>query len=63
MFTKEHYIAVAKVLKKTVGFRASSEVSGVCSRIVMDFVELFRENPKFDKEKFLDEIYGKEKGR
>ena len=63
MFTRQHYIKIAKVLKKTVGFVVGSEVSSVRSRIVLDFVELFKENPEFNKEKFLDEIYGKETGR
>lgn len=52
MFTKEHYIEIAKILKKNKLSRFSM--------IVEDFVELFRGNPKFDKETFLDEIYRKE---
>ena len=63
MFTQQHYIAVAKVLKKTVGVIGGTRISSLRSRIVLDFVELFKENPKFDKEKFLDAIYGKEENK
>ena len=61
MFTKEHYIAVAKVLhcnKSTVLY--DNQV--LFSKVVQDFVSLFeKDNKKFDAEKFLDIIYGKEK--
>lgn len=52
MFTQQHYTEIAKILKKNKFARSSW--------IVADFVELFRENKEFDKEKFLDAIYGKE---
>ena len=61
MFTKEHYTAVAKVLhrnKLTVLY--DSQV--LFNKMVQDFVALFeKDNKKFDAEKFLDVIYGKEK--
>ncbi len=60
MFTKEHYIAVAKVLKDNKGTCLYTQ-RVLFRKIVLDFVELFKENPKFDAEKFLDEIYGEEK--
>ena len=63
MFTKEHYIAVAKVLKK---YKRRSDTAlhlWWLGTIVQDFVELFKENPKFDKERFLDEVYRKEESK
>lgn len=49
MFTKEHYIAVAKVIRKGRTF------------IIQNFMELFeKDSKKFDRKKFLDAIYGKE---
>lgn len=60
MFTQQHYIEIAKVLGKSLGLWTHSEGTRVRSQIVLNFIELFRENPKFDKEKFLDAIYGKE---
>jgi len=63
MFTKEHYAKVAEVLKDTlVGTKGSIAATLLHHEIVQDFVELFEDdNPKFDDEKFLDVIYGKEK--
>lgn len=62
MFTKEHYIAVAKVLKQNkVTILYANHV--LFKRLVQDFAELFKENPKFDAEKFLNEICGKEEGK
>ena len=60
MFTKEHYVAVAKVLKKRRMRAGIALHIWWFGTIVQDFIELFKENPKFDKEAFLDEIYGKE---
>lgn len=59
MFTKEHYVAVAKVLKdnKVTAFYTSAVLF---KKLVWDFVKLFKENSKFNEKKFLDEIYGKE---
>jgi len=60
MFTKEHYIKIAEVL------RDSQDEKGIefklCHHmIVQDFVALLEEdNKKFDVEKFLDIVYGKE---
>ena len=59
MFTKEHYIAVAKVLKQNKPTCFYTD-KALFRKIVSDFVELFRENKEFDEQKFLDEIYGKE---
>ena len=61
MFTKEHYIKIAKVLKGRVAIMTSSEGSFMRSGTVQAFVVMFeKDNKKFDKEKFLDEIYGME---
>ena len=61
MFTQQHYIAVAKVLKERVSIMTNSEGSFIRSGTVQAFVSLFeKDNPTFDAEKFLDEIYGKE---
>lgn len=62
MFTKEHYIAVAKVLKQNKTTLLYTE-RVLFRKVVLDFVELFKENPKFNEEKFLNEIYGKEKDK
>lgn len=69
MFTKEHYIKIAKVLKKTalpIHRKRTALVNGetiMHRTIVQRLVELFRENPEFDKGTFLDEVYGKEVNR
>jgi hypothetical protein len=62
MFTQQHYIKIAEVLRRnrtTILYDSSV----LFKRLVWDFVELFKENSKFDEKKFLDAIYGKEKGR
>ena len=61
MFTQQHYIEIAKVLKSskrhTLPF-VSEKV--LFSMVVQDFVSLFEnDSEKFDAEKF-DAIYGKE---
>lgn len=63
MFTQRHYIEIAKILRKyemRVGATYNLPLVNVRSSIILDFVELFRENPKFDAGKFLYAIYGKE---
>ena len=60
MFTQQHYIKIAKVLGRNKKLLYSRSEHALFSKMVQDFVELFEENPKFDAEKFLDEIYGKE---
>ena len=64
MFTKEHYIAVAKVLRTyemCVGATYNLPLVNIRSSIILDFAELFKgDNSEFDKAKFLDAIYGKE---
>jgi len=64
MFTKEHYIAVAKVLRTyemRVGATYNLPLVNIRSSIILDFAELFKgDNSEFDKDKFLDAIYGKE---
>lgn len=62
MFTKEHYIEIAKVLKDAETTPLAS-VGGrlLLSKVVQDFVLMLeKDNSKFDAEKFLDIIYGKE---
>ena len=61
MFTKEHYIKIAKVLKERVAIITNSEGLFMRSGMVQAFVDMLeKDNKKFDAEKFLDEIYGKE---
>ena len=61
MFTKEHYIEIAKLLSavhKQVPFVSAKML---CEMAVDDFVLFFKmDSPKFNDEKFLDAIYGKE---
>ena len=56
MFSKDDYMEIAMLLRKN---NATSFING--SLIVQDFIELFRENPKFDEEKFLSVIRGGKK--
>ena len=64
MFTKEHYIKIAKVLKERVAITTHLEGSFMRSGTVQAFVVMLeKDNKKFDAEKFLDEIYGKEESR
>ena len=60
MFTQQHYTKVAKVLKHNkVTYMYSSKV--LFAKTVQDFVSMFeKDNKKFNAEKFLDVIYGKE---
>ena len=51
MYSKNDYIEIAKILKKN---NATHFING--SLIVQDFIELFRENPTFDEEKFLKAV-------
>ena len=66
MFTKEHYIKIAKILKDGEHFKRRVFPLYVLSRntrskIVQDFICMLEsDNKKFDVEKFLDIIYGKE---
>ena len=61
MFTKEHYVEIAKVLRKTKGNIKPIQISIFHSTIVWAFVNLLKDdNPKFNENKFLDSIYGKE---
>lgn len=62
MFTKEHCMKIAKLLKDSRGGKHPPlQFTLFHSRIVQDFVSLFEEDTsKFDVEKFLDVIYGKE---
>ena len=54
MYSKNDYIEIAKILKKN---KATSFIAG---SIVQDFIELFKENPTFDEEKFLKAVRGRE---
>lgn len=58
MFTKEHYVEIAEMLKNSIHDRRISHFA-----LVQDFIELFRKNPKFDVNKFLDVIYGREEDK
>ena len=61
MFTKEHYIEIAKVLKATIDVMTNSEGMHIRSKTVQDFVSMLeKDNDKFDADEFLDAIYGKE---
>ena len=60
MFTQQHYKEIAKILKDN-NFPLSWPPRAVQARLVSDFVVLFeKDNPKFDVDKFLNTIYGKE---
>ena len=49
MFTQQHYVEIAKILRKG---RTS---------IIGNFIELFeKDSKKFDKQKFINAIYEKE---
>lgn len=62
MFTKEHYVEIARALSKNLVYannRPDIEGSYVAHRVVNNLVTMFKsDNDKFDKEKFLDAIYG-----
>ena len=56
MFTQQHYIEIAKILKQHDFPQTIAQ-----AKIVQDFVHMLeKDNKKFDAEKFLDTIYGKE---
>lgn len=63
MFTKEHYVEIAKILKEN-RLSAMTEYPlpmQVNAKIVQNFVSLFeKDSSNFDAERFLDAIYGKE---
>jgi len=61
VFTQQHYIKIAKLLKKH-----SKEIPSFAQLsfnvLVQDLVVMLeKDNKKFDVERFLDAIYGKEK--
>ena len=64
MFTKEHYIKIAKVLKieeMHKPFYKELVARNAHTGMVHNFIELFEnDNPKFVRSEFLDAIYGKE---
>ena len=61
MFTKEHYIAVAKVLGKAKRRVPLYKADTLICALLDDFIKLFKEdNKRFDKEEFCDVVYGKE---
>jgi len=63
MFTKKHYIEIAKVLRDSQDEKYVQSVQfKLCHLIIVqDFVALLEEDDsKFDAEKFLNAVYGKE---
>ena len=61
MFTKEHYVEIAKVLKQRADILVLTDVMVFRSGTVQAFVAMLeKDSSKFDAEKFLDVIYGKE---
>jgi len=55
MFTKEHYIKIAEVLKKSYPFKLPVYL------IMRDLVVMFKDdNSKFNQEEFFNMIEGKE---
>ena len=61
MITKEHYVEIAKILKIAEEINPYLSSREFQSKLAQDFVSMLeRDNPKFDAEKFLDMIYGKE---
>ena len=60
MFTKEHYLKIAEVLGRNKKLLYSGSEHALFTKMVQDFIELFKENPKFNEEKFLNVVYGKE---
>lgn len=58
MFTKEHYIAVAKVLRHSKNLLVSRGEHALFVVTLDNFIALFRENLKFSEVAFLDEVYG-----
>ena len=62
MFTKEHYEKIAEILKENEKANPYLCTREFQSKTVQSFVVLFKnDGKKFDKERFLDAIYGKEK--
>ena len=64
MFTKEHYVEIARALKGTLVYannRFDAVGSHIAHRVVRDLISMFRsDNSTFDRKKFVDAIYGKE---
>ena len=60
MFTKEHYMKIAKLLKD---FKLPATPIGevIYEKLVDAFIELFDlDNPNFNQRAFMEAIYGKE---
>jgi len=62
VFTQQHYIKIAKILKANEEENPYLSTKEFQSLTVQRFVAMFEgDNKKFNKENFLDAIYGKEK--
>lgn len=61
MFTKEHYIKIAKLIKNfDLPPTRLGEIVHV--KLILSFIELFEDdNSTFSKEEFAEAIYGEEK--
>lgn len=59
MFTKQHYEAIAKIIKQEIEWSESYQTEGVrtntCKHIALDLAQYFEsDNPRFDRKRFLE---------
>lgn len=53
-FTRQHYVAIAEILKRAAKEYSSSEGPYAVEQIARDLADLFkRDNPSFDRQRFL----------